>query len=286
VVNQALASGNLVIGNPANNRSVTILSSQAACLIQKMPSGSTAAILPNGNVNCATATGSAYLSSNGRFINVLLGQTIALGLNLRNSAALASFTLTGNQFTTMAASTCSNGSPVPGTEQTFCIPSNVWNYINPKTVGKIYDLANQALGGNLPSGISISDINAAADAINRGFDKCRIVTRFSSCSGGREAEETEDEIIALNEQGVHLTAYPNPTSDETTIMFTSDRNDHATVDVFSNTGVLVARIFSGELAEGESRSVQFDVSTVAGGIYVCRFSQGDTVAYRRIIISR
>ncbi|MFM9004092.1 MAG: HYR domain-containing protein, partial [Flavobacteriales bacterium] len=150
VINQALAAGNLVLGTPANNRSLTILSSEASCLNSKMPAGSTASILPNGNVTCATATGNSYLSNNGKFKSVLVGQTIALGLNLRNSAGLSSFLLSGNQFTTAQASSCSNGIPVAGTEQTFCIPSNVWDYLAPKTVGKLYELANQALGGNTP----------------------------------------------------------------------------------------------------------------------------------------
>ncbi|MFM7104427.1 MAG: T9SS type A sorting domain-containing protein, partial [Flavobacteriales bacterium] len=286
VINQALASGNLVIGNPANNRSVTILSNQGACLQSKMPSGSTAIALPVGNVTCATATGSSYVSANGRFVNVLLGQTIALGLNLRNSSGLSSFVLAGTQFTTAKASTCANGTPLAGTEQTFCIPANVWNYLSPKTVGKLYELANQALGGNTPSGLTISDINAAVDAINRGFDNCRIVVGFGTCPTTRaDMSEVNEEITGVI-NGLAMVTYPNPMGDEATVSFSSDSDVNARVEIFSSRGELVTTIFNGEMKAGENRSVQFDASSLASGLYICRFAAGETVRFNKIIINR
>ncbi|MFM9004566.1 MAG: T9SS type A sorting domain-containing protein, partial [Flavobacteriales bacterium] len=289
VINQALAAGNLVLGTPANNRSLTILSSEASCLNSKMPSGTTTSILPNGNVTCATATGNSYLSNNGKFKSVLVGQTIALGLNLRNSAGLSSFLLSGNQFTTAQASSCSNGTPVAGTEQTFCIPSNVWNYLSePKTVGKLYELANQALGGNTPSGMSISDINAAVDAINNGFDKCRIAVSFGTCDSRSEDAESVDNSSIFNEleNRLGLNAYPNPMGDEATIEFSSETDTNAKLEIFSGTGELVTTIFSGELSGGENRVVRFNASSIANGIYICKFSAGNKVKYNKIIISK
>jgi hypothetical protein len=291
VINQALTNGgNLVIGSPANNRSLTILTSQGSCLNSKMPAGTTPAILPLGQVTCATATGFGYLSG-GRFVSVLVGQTIALGLNLRNSANLPSLVLYGNQFTTAKATSCTSGTPIAGTEATFCIPTNVWNYLSaPKTVAKLYTLANQTLGGSIPTGMTVADVNAAVDAINRGFDQCRVLTAFGTCDTSRSIEDqtTEDNAIAFPEFGeqLQLTSYPNPMSDDAIIEFSSEQDIRGALELYSSTGELVSTIFSGDLKGGETRVVRFNASELASGIYICKLSAGDKVQYNKIIINK
>jgi len=291
VINQALTNGgNLLIGSPANNRSLTILTSQGSCLNSKMPAGTTPAILPLGQVTCATATGFGYLSG-GRFVSVLVGQTIALGLNLRNSANLPSLVLYGNQFTTAKATSCTSGTPIAGTEATFCIPTNVWNYLSaPKTVAKLYTLANQTLGGSIPTGMTVADVNAAVDAINRGFDQCRVLTAFGTCGTSRSTEDqtTEDNAIAFPEFGeqLQLTSYPNPMSDDAIIEFSSEQDIRGALELYSSTGELVSTIFSGDLKGGETRVVRFNASELASGIYICKLSAGDKVQYNKIIINK
>ncbi|MFM7234961.1 MAG: HYR domain-containing protein, partial [Flavobacteriales bacterium] len=286
VITQALAFGSLIIGTPTTNRSITIGTGEGSCLNSKMPSGSTASILPVGNVTCATATGSGYLA-NGKFVSVLVGQTIALGLNIRNSAGLSSFLLSGNQFTTAKASSCTNGTPIAGTERTFCIPSNVWNHISPKTVGKLFELANQALGGSVPAGMTISDINAAVDAINNGFDGCRIAVSFGTCNETRAMEYSEVEQTFESLEGrLELTSYPNPMGDEATIEFYSTIDSKGSLDIYSSTGELVTNIFNGQLFGGETQIVRFNAETLANGIYIGKLSAGERVKYIKIIISK
>src|SRR6185295_7044629 len=85
VINTALAQGALVTGTTGH--SITFGTSEGSCLKSKLPSGTTPSQLPSGNVSCAGATGTSYLS-NGKFKDVLLGQVIALGISLRNTSSL------------------------------------------------------------------------------------------------------------------------------------------------------------------------------------------------------
>ena len=285
--------GNLVIGTPATTRVLTILSSEASCLNHKMPAGTTPASLPlsSGDVTCVSATGTNYLN-NGRFKSVLVGQTIALGLNLRGDANLSGLELLGNQLTTAKTSSCVNGIALPYTEKTFCVPSNVWNYLSaPKTVAKLNALANECLGGNIPSGMTISDVSSAADAINRAFDRCRILVAFGTCdyrTAAYTGEETSNNanLIASEEKQLHLKTYPNPLSDEANFEIGSMDEAQASLEIFSATGERICTVFSGQLAAGEMRTLQFDAGKLPNGMYICKLTAGNAIEYDTIIVNK
>ena len=83
-----LPFGNLVIGKVSATHSITYDSTDAQCIINRMPAGGPAAILPNANYtyngSCIEVPSSPSLPlKNGRYRNILLGQTLTLGLNLR-----------------------------------------------------------------------------------------------------------------------------------------------------------------------------------------------------------
>src|SRR6185436_6642461 len=69
-----------------------------------------------------------------------------------------------------------------GDIQSFQVPASVLAAlvnpglgINDPTVQGLLELANRALAAWPTGGASLSDINAAVDAINRGFDECRVL---------------------------------------------------------------------------------------------------------------
>jgi len=71
---------------------------------------------------------------------------------------------------------------VSGDVQTFTIADSVRSAlsdpvlgINNHTVGGLLELANRALAGLPTGGASLSAINDAVDAINRGLDECRVL---------------------------------------------------------------------------------------------------------------
>jgi hypothetical protein len=185
LVGQLLAQGALVIGK-FGIRSLSILADDVVLLEQRLPSGGPPAVLPdNGNQTLKTAV--LPLNAKGRFRNILLGQTITLSLNVRLSAALGSIVLTSN-FCSQGVLPGPDGlkadaddEPVAGDIQSFSIPALVLAALTDPVVGindtsvlGLLKLANCALAG-LPTGAAtLSDITDAVDAINRGFDECRM----------------------------------------------------------------------------------------------------------------
>jgi hypothetical protein len=105
---------------------------------------------------------------------VLTGQTLALTLNVKLSNIgatppnLASLALPTDPFCT-----CGVG-PTAGP---FTVPASVLATVT--SVGDLEALADQALGGAslavIAPGVTYSDITAALDAINKGFDECRTI---------------------------------------------------------------------------------------------------------------
>src|SRR5262249_15842927 len=90
----------LVVG-VLGTRSLTIPLSAAQCVMTRLPATGSASALPNfgdkilQNPNSCNVSGTPALPlKNGKFNNILLGQTITLGLNLRLDPTLANLDLT------------------------------------------------------------------------------------------------------------------------------------------------------------------------------------------------
>jgi hypothetical protein len=245
------------------------------CEIDRLPGGGPPAAI-TGNNTCNSIVGIA-LHNDGRFRNVLLAQTIALELNVRYDADLANVEITGQYMTTMDASPCdsANAAPVPNSEQVHTIPQSVINYLGANnTVADLLQLANDALcGAYVPSAgnPTLSDIAAALDAFNRGFDECRFLVGFSNTlRAGTVAPSpaSEDAIAVL--------AYPNPFNSNTNITFSvSTSNDDLKVEVFNSIGERVATLFRGAVEAGVMYTVEFSGANIPAGIYTYRIISGN-----------
>ena len=141
----------------------------AQCIIDRLPAGGRPKTLPNfgdqvlDNDSCQTDPPLPLHSD--RFQNVLLGQTIALALNLRLDPNLGSLVLC-TQMTT------DNG--------VFPIDASVIEAMvtigGGHTASSLLALANRALAGGDTLGVSPKLINTAVDAVNRAFDECATLT--------------------------------------------------------------------------------------------------------------
>jgi PKD repeat protein len=185
LLKQLLAQAPLVVGK-IGLRSLSILSGDEVLLEQRLPSGGPPAALPN-NGDQTLETAVLPLNRKGRFDDILLGQTITLSLNVRLSPDLLSFMLASNSWTEaiLAGPDGLKGTtddiPVTHDVQTFVVPGSVFNALqDPKvgitntTVQGLLELANLALAGLSTGAATLGDITAAVDAINRGFDECRL----------------------------------------------------------------------------------------------------------------
>jgi len=196
LVNQLLAT-NLVVGKPG--RSLTIQAGNGACMMARLPANSGAAALPaigdaTLDSNTCQTSPTALPLKNGRFKNILLGQTITLALNTRLDVDLSGLGVCGTMVTQLmddgkdGIHGTADDQPDPGLDGIFGtsddqttvnISAHVIDSLAalglPITVGGILELANRGLAGQSTSSATLSEVSDAAEAINRGFDECRLL---------------------------------------------------------------------------------------------------------------
>ncbi len=198
----SLLTTDLVVGKPG--RSLRIQAGNGSCVIARLPANSTPAALPAignallGAATCQTAPVALPLK-NTKFKNVFLGQVITLSLNTRLDPDLAGLGIC-ESMTTQLMSVGPDGlhgtaddAPDAGPDGIFgtaddvltvSISSHVFDALAtqglPLTVGGLLELANRALAAQATPGATLSEINGAVDAINRGFDECRMLI---DCTG-------------------------------------------------------------------------------------------------------
>jgi len=276
-VNQALNAPScnpIVLG--WGTRTLTFGCGDASCITAKLPSGSTPSVLPAGAATCASATGTAWLA-NGKFKNVMVGQALTLAINIRLFPNLGNVKITTPTFTTYQASACVDGNAIPGTGLTFTIPQSVITCLG--TANKVSDLlvlANKKLGNQtICTGATLADVTAAMDAVNRGFDRCRINTTSTI----RMMEETSAAQDALQ-----MKAYPNPTEGETTIEFVSENESVATIDLYDLTGAKVASVFNSTVAANSTNTVNFNTGNITPGTYFVRLTVDGKSAFTRLVV--
>jgi hypothetical protein len=148
--------GNLVLGKPG--RSLTIVQGDGLCVTTRMPSGGPAATLASGNNSFGAGCADGQNIKNGRWGNVLIGQTLALMLNVR-------FDTNGLGDLALSANLCTAVNPT--------ILTALANLGLPQTVNGLIELANRGLGGQPTGGASLTDLVGAAGSINEGFDECK-----------------------------------------------------------------------------------------------------------------
>ncbi|MCM2315256.1 MAG: PKD domain-containing protein, partial [Thermoanaerobaculia bacterium] len=197
--------GPLTVGLPSHSANF----STVQCILLRLPGGGTSAVLPAGDAgdcpgvtkvrstrNGTGNTNGLLLDKDGTYTNTLLAQTITLALNLRLDAYITHKNLgmwelcptVTTKETVMGPDGVLIPNPDPGPDgvlytaddtKTISIPQSVIDALkatlggNP-TVADLLDFCNQALGG-VATGVSLTDIGAAAEAINRGFDMGRFV---------------------------------------------------------------------------------------------------------------
>lgn len=146
-----------------------------------------------------------------------------------------------------------------------------------------------------------------------------VLTAFDACSGSAEVTFTEN-TNGTNDCGtiertwcatdcsgneachVQLIVFEQPqqsplvnnpelrawqqSANDMMIEFTAHTEGRWNVDVFDLNGRKVTNAFAGDLKAGENRVIQFDIEAFVSGVYMIRFSNGDTGSMQRIPILR
>lgn len=252
----------------------------AQCIIDKLPAGGTAAAFPStlGNASgCASSFPPGFLR-NGRFGNVLVGQTLTLALNLRLDNSLTGVPLNATM-TSYATLNCASPDPSDLVGISRSMPAAVLGNLSyaggTPTVGSLLALANKALGGvayaNGGGTPSISDINAAVGGINELFDECRMFSG-SAVAARSAATGSLAPAVALRTAPADagaLAAFPNPFTANTSLTFALPVTAKYSLTVYDLKGSEVARVSSGEAQAG----VRYHFAVGAGlqeSVYVAR----------------
>jgi hypothetical protein len=236
---------------------------------QVMPGQSTPGPLTvSGQCNILDACFDSYLNNKGKISNVLLGQTIALSLNVRLHNTLLGLPA-------IPAGQCFI---IEG--DTLNINQNVINYLictsGSATVAKILQLANDLLGGVLVPGQQVSgctvpsygDITEAVDFLNTSFDECKDFTGFGSCV---PLVITARAIVPQESGGLKVTAYPNPFSSVVKFTIQSNVSGDAQLEVYNQLGQKVSTIYRGYLQANRNQVVEYKAPRLGNQlIYILR----------------
>jgi hypothetical protein len=142
----------------------------ADCIVALLPASGPAKAL-NGSIGdkiCGFIPTS--LVKNGRLNNVLIGQVVALELNIRLYGIVACHEEMGDLGAwPLLEEFCTQGEE--GCAEKFYIPESLVG----ENVADLLMYANQALAGTYEGEASIGEINAAVTAVNEAFDECRTI---------------------------------------------------------------------------------------------------------------
>jgi hypothetical protein len=269
----------MTVGDHAT-RSVDI--DAASDVLATLPGGGNSGIIPLGHHHLDNLP--ASMLKKGRINNALLAQTITLGLNLRNGAGLANVPIMAGSIVTQENGGCGSTTAKPcsitNTDalKAYAIPASVSTYLGSgATVGDLYMLANDALGGVVVPGTggvpSFTDIYMAVDAINNAFHGCRIYVGYNAplCPVFKMAGGDIDS---------RFNVYPNP-SDGTYYISLPTAEQKAEIVVTDVAGKTIAAL---TIAERQGNTVKLDLKNASNGVYLLQVSCGAEVYRTKLII--
>lgn len=220
----------------------------------------------------------AYGFYAGRINNVLLSQTITLFFNLSLSSELNDFEMQTN-FSTAATTFCGSNVPILSSIQEFEIHSSIINYLNANcggaTVKNLFILANKALGNENIGNLSIAKINEAVDAINRGFDKCRIKVNAQS-----------QELLKTSPIELKTTDYvvsPIPFNDFITVKYLLEDNSNVNFQIYDYNGSLLFEIEDHEVYQYKEFKINLPILFKNKDVLYLRISSKNSSVVKPII---
>ncbi|NQY28592.1 MAG: T9SS type A sorting domain-containing protein, partial [Flavobacteriaceae bacterium] len=215
----------------------------------------------------------------GKIKNNLFSQTMTLYFNLYADQLLYTYEL-DSAFYTAATVSCGSEKYIVDTIEMFQISEQIIAYLeatNTNTVQGLFDLANRALGGHDIGNLSYSSITGAVDAINRGFDECRILL----------SESVYDSVVSsLVDNKPIFTIYPVPFVDNVKIKYEIDNGLTAKIQVFDISGRLVKTVIDKDVYYHKVTTLELNHKIFANQMYFVRITSGDKSTMKKIISVR
>ncbi|MGB1269235.1 MAG: T9SS type A sorting domain-containing protein, partial [Flavobacteriaceae bacterium] len=212
----------------------------------------------------------------GAIKNNLLSQTMTLYFNLYADNSLASYQLE-DTFYTAATLECGSEEYDVESIQMFQISPDIIAYLEMNgsaTVQGLFELANKALGGHDIGNLSYSSITGAVDAINRGFDECRILL----------PESVYISVIeGLSDDKPIFTAYPIPFVDTINIRYEINGESEAIIQVYDLQGRVVKTVVDKDIYYHKVKALDLDYKLFSNQMYFIKVEAGDKSTLVKVI---
>ena len=272
-------------GNPAQNK-----------IYKMLPGGGS----PRALVGYATYDEYATWSDNdplvakgankGKINNNLLSQTITLFFNLQMDQSLGGVVLESS-FATAKTITCGSNEPNMETAQEFTISSSLISYLENNggaTVDNLFALANKSLGGESTGGINAATINYAVDAINRGFDECRVKVVIPEETIETRSIAFDDKDAISNSRPIsgNVTIYPVPFQDSFTVNYGLDYDSLIKVQIFDIKGSLIYQLNDIDTKQNHEIRVEPTFNKGKGEMYIVKVITDREVIIKKVISSQ
>lgn len=251
----------IVIG--AGSSTMSLTADAVDCIVGWLPhADGVATRMPrNGSVvdieNCLP--GDNELSADGKIVNPLLGEVIALSINIRLNPAIGEILLS---------------------ELDCDIPNVLSPTIRPSTtVNGFLNTANAALAGIYPK--TYSEMTDLIKCINRSYQVCQ---PFSDDGIGSvpvgEAIQAQQLTDRMLEQP-NVSAFPNPTSGALWLDFVSPIEEPVSIRLYNALGSLVQEW---QLTHAQIGRIPIDLSAHWSGVYILMIQTSDRSLYQQKII--
>ena len=299
--------GTLRLGNLANSKYFAVPNTTAAIdkLLLIMPGGGS----PNALSGISTLpTVASTQLKNGKINTVLLGQAVAMWLNINIPGnELGAFDLKGLKCKTTivtkeASSASSCNTPYAGTtEVSTAFPQSVVSAMiansGKTTVKDLVDFASEMLGqsGKTLRGVSFADMNSALDAIVNAFHGGKYFARFDGSIAGctspltskiNVASPVEDATavkVETSNAAVVVNAFPNPYIDQVTFNVTVKNAGKGSLVIYNMVGQKVANVFEGNMQANSTQTIRYNVPFAQRKNLVYVFRQNDTTSTGKLM---
>ncbi|MEY4867547.1 MAG: hypothetical protein RIT36_446, partial [Bacteroidota bacterium] len=298
--------GTLRLGNLANSKYFAVPNTTPAIdkLLLIMPGGGS----PNALSGTSTLpTVASTQLKNGKINTVLLGQAVAMWLNINIPGnELGAFDLKGLKCKTTivtkeASSASSCNTPYAGTtEVSTAFPQSVVTAMmanNGKTTVKdLVDFASEMLGqsGKTLRGVSFADMNSALDAIVNAFHGGKYFARFdgsivgcnlptSKINVASPVEEAAAVKVETSNAAVVVNAFPNPYIDQVTFNVTVKNAGKGSLVIYNMLGQKVTNLFEGNMQANSTQTIRYNVPFAQRKNLVYVFRQNDTISTGKLV---
>ncbi len=127
---------------------------------------------------------------------------------------------------------------------------------------------------------SFVDVN-----LNKGFYKYRL--KQIDFNGAFEySDVVEVNLNSIPNRFVLEQNYPNPFNPSTTINFSFDKNDHASLKVYNSIGSEVAELFNNTVEAGKIYNINFNASKLSSGVYYYKLMSSEKTAVKKMLLMK